>query len=66
MRRLLVSSTVSFIAQSCQFGAFVVVSLIVEPSHRCDLRDRTLSFSPTDVNQEVYGAPDVRHDGPVW
>jgi len=25
-----------------------------------------MSFSPTDVNQDVYGAPDVRHDGPVW
>jgi hypothetical protein len=41
------------------------VSVIVKPTHRRNFRDRTASFRPTDVNQEVYGAPDVRHDRPV-
>jgi hypothetical protein len=41
------------------------VSVVVEPAHRCNFRDCTASFRPTDVNQEVYGVPDVRHDRPV-
>jgi hypothetical protein len=41
------------------------VSLVVEPSHRYDLRDCPLSFTPTDVNQDVNGAADVCHNRPV-
>ena len=44
---------------------FALISIVVEPTHSRDFRDCTVSFSPTDVNQKVYGAPDVRHDRPV-
>jgi len=42
------------------------ISVIVEPSHRRDFRDCTVSLSPTNVNQEIYGAGAVRHNRSVW